>query len=59
MPSINIRKDIFEELTASSKDVSEKVNEIVQGYLSHRKKYESPNDGESVYREYFIHGNGD
>ena len=59
MPSVNLRKEIFDELLAGSRDVSEKVNEIVQGYLSLRKKYESPNVGESAYRDYFIHGNGD
>lgn len=59
MPTVQIRKEIFEELGAGNKDVSEKVNEIVQGYLSHRKGYETPNSADSIYRDYFVHGNGD
>lgn len=59
MPKVNIRKEIFEELHDGSSDVTERINEIVQGYLRSMKKYEHPYAGDPDFREYFIHGNAD
>ncbi|AKA48655.1 hypothetical protein IX51_05580 [uncultured archaeon] len=59
MPSVRIRKELYEELLEESMDAPERINQIVQGYLSEKKKYESPNSNDPVYGEYFIHGNGD
>lgn len=60
MPSVHIRKELYEELESHGTDTTETVNEILKNYIMARNVTQTAYSSEDLHiREYHEHGNAD